>query len=119
MPGRQWLDGARRREDRRARHDRRGLARHARHRDPRRRARPGLAVQGQGPACGDARRALGGHEPDGLPGPRPAASRRRHTSLMVARRLARLWRRLLLLSVLALGAWVAWEAAAWPDVKAL
>jgi len=38
---------------------------------------------------------------------------------MVARRLARLWRRLLLLSVLALGAWVAWEAAAWPDVKAL
>jgi monofunctional glycosyltransferase len=31
----------------------------------------------------------------------------------------RLWRRLLLLGVLALAAWLAWEAATWPDVRAL
>jgi monofunctional biosynthetic peptidoglycan transglycosylase len=39
----------------------------------------------------------------------------------VARRslIGRLWRRLLLLGVLAFGAWLAWEAATWPDVKAL
>jgi monofunctional biosynthetic peptidoglycan transglycosylase len=39
----------------------------------------------------------------------------------VARRSfwSRLWRRLLLLVILALGAWLAWEAVTWPDVKAL
>ena len=41
--------------------------------------------------------------------------------MTVARRsLARhLWRRLLLLGAIALAAWVAWEAATWPDVKAV
>ena len=34
-------------------------------------------------------------------------------------RLGRLRRQLLLLSVLALGAWLAWETVTWPDVKAL
>src|SRR5207249_7546443 len=121
MPGGQRLDGARRREDRRARHDRGGLARDARHRDPGRRARAGLAVQGQGPARGNARRALGGHESEGLPGACPATPSRRFAGLKVARRslLGRLWRRFLLLAVLALGAWLAWEAVMWPDVKAL
>ena len=33
--------------------------------------------------------------------------------------LGRLWRRFLLLAVLALGAWLAWEVVTWPDVKAL
>jgi monofunctional biosynthetic peptidoglycan transglycosylase len=39
----------------------------------------------------------------------------------VARRslARRLWRRFLLLGALALAAWVAWEAATWPDVKTL
>jgi monofunctional biosynthetic peptidoglycan transglycosylase len=39
----------------------------------------------------------------------------------VARRslARRLWRRFLLLGVLALAAWIGWEAATWPDVKAL
>ncbi|PYN18861.1 MAG: hypothetical protein DMD76_28360 [Candidatus Rokuibacteriota bacterium] len=74
-----------------------------------------------GPARGDARRALGGHEPEGLPGSRSATPRGSRTSLTVARRflIGRLWRRLLLLGVLAFGAWLAWEAATWPDVKAL
>ncbi|MBF8287541.1 MAG: Biosynthetic peptidoglycan transglycosylase, partial [Candidatus Rokubacteria bacterium] len=30
----------------------------------------------------------------------------------------RLWRRFLLLGALALAAWLVWEAATWPDVKA-
>ena len=39
---------------------------------------------------------------------------------MARRSLARrLWRRLLLLGALALAAWLAWEAATWPDVTAL
>ena len=39
---------------------------------------------------------------------------------MARRSLARrLWRRLLLLGAFALAAWVGWEAATWPDVKAL
>ena len=39
---------------------------------------------------------------------------------MARRSLARrLWRRLLVLGALALAAWVAWEAATWPDVNAL
>ena len=39
---------------------------------------------------------------------------------MTRRSLARrLWRRLLLLGALALAIWVGWEAATWPDVKAL
>ena len=33
--------------------------------------------------------------------------------------LGRLWRRLLLLSVLALVVWLTWETVTWPDVKAL
>jgi membrane peptidoglycan carboxypeptidase len=39
----------------------------------------------------------------------------------VARRslARRLWRRFLLLSALALAAWLGWEAVTWPDVKAL
>jgi monofunctional biosynthetic peptidoglycan transglycosylase len=39
----------------------------------------------------------------------------------VARRslARRLWRRFLLLGAVALAAWVGWEAATWPDVKAL
>jgi monofunctional biosynthetic peptidoglycan transglycosylase len=39
----------------------------------------------------------------------------------VARRslARRLWRRFLLLGALALAAWLGWEAATWPDVKAL
>ena len=39
---------------------------------------------------------------------------------MARRSLARrLWRRLLLLGVLALAGWLVWEAATWPDVQAL
>ena len=39
---------------------------------------------------------------------------------MTRRSLARrLWRRFLLLGALALAAWLGWEAATWPDVKAL
>ena len=39
---------------------------------------------------------------------------------MARRSLARrLWRRFLLLGALALAAWLGWEAATWPDVKAL
>jgi len=41
--------------------------------------------------------------------------------LTVARRslARRLWRRFLLVGALALAAWLVWEAATWPDVKAL
>src|SRR5688572_19678270 len=79
MPGRQQQHGARRGQDRRARHGRGRVARHAEHGDPGRDARDGRPVQGQGSARGHRGRALGANQSRGLPGARAASPRRSHT----------------------------------------